>query len=133
MTNHAEVTEFFFANSVSPVSEAKLQILCAYAKAFALALLDAPLFAASLEMGKNGPIIHDFSMPGLKKDAQAVRTPFSDEELFVLETVGDYYGRYNETDLGTKARRDFPENLDDTAIRERFSENPVILAIKEAY
>lgn len=133
MANHAEITEFFFANSASPVSEAKLQILCAYAKAFALALLDAPLFAASLEMGKDGPIIHDFSMPESKKDAQIVRAPFSDEELFVLETVNDYYGSYTEIGLGTKARHDFPENLNDTAIRERFSENPVILAIKEAY
>lgn len=133
MANCAEVTEFFLGNSVSPVSGTKLQILCAYAKAFALALLDAPLFTASLEMGKDGPIIRDFSMPGLKKDTQIVRAPFTDEELFVLETVNDYYGSYTEIGLSQKACRDFPETLADAAIREHFSENPVILAIKAAY
>lgn len=145
-----EVADFFIANTApgSSMTHVKLQKLCSYAKAFSLALLGTPLFADPLQAFRRGPVVralHDkYRGRQIKPlppevSARTVRVPFTDEELFVLETVNDYYGLYSETDLQNMSHKDFPgkfgseEVIPDDAIRERFASNAVIKAIKEAY
>lgn len=47
-----DVARFFLANNPEGMTEEKLHILCAYAQAFSLALLDKPLFDEEIVAGE---------------------------------------------------------------------------------
>ncbi|MDR2695194.1 MAG: DUF4065 domain-containing protein [Deltaproteobacteria bacterium] len=123
--------------------------MCAYAQAFSLVLLERRLFDESLEAWQHGPVIRvlyrQYCSCGKAALSTAVRAdesraPFSDEELFILETVGNYYGRYRAPVLRSMSHSDFPGDfgpakpeIPDSAIVARFNENKIIQKIRSAY
>lgn len=145
-----EVADFFIANKDidDDITVLKLQKLCAYAQAFALILLERPLFDNQLRAYTHGPLIQElyeaYRTEGRNPLTTAAspldaRLPFSNEELFILETVNNYYGAYSASRLRNMSHDDFPGNfgtkeiIPNDAIRKAFRSNKVIKAIQEAY
>lgn len=142
------VSDYFLANCDPDegLSNLKLQKLCAYAHAFSLALCDVPLFDAPLHAWPHGPVIpqlyHQYRAYGKMPISSDVRPsesrlPFTDEELYVLETVNNYYGRYAAWTLRDMAHNDFPGDFDNPnrplipndRIKANFLENKVVKTI----
>lgn len=147
-----DVADYFIANADPDdgISHLKLQKLCAYAQAYQLALNGRRLFDAPLEAWTHGPVVRElykaYRTSGKELLSTAVqpgvesRRPFSYEQLFVLETVNGYYGGYTASHLRNMSHEDFPGNfngpqevIEDSDIIEKFAENKVIVAIKEAF
>ena len=146
-----DVADFFLANAdmEETITHMKLQKLCAYAQAFSLVLLKKRLFDDALEAWTHGPVTRalykeyqPFGKSVLSTAALAgdSRVPFSDEELFILETVSNYYGRYSAPTLRNMSHDDFPGNfgpakqeISDSDIVARFNENKIIQNILSAY
>ncbi|MDR1659819.1 MAG: DUF4065 domain-containing protein [Desulfovibrio sp.] len=145
-----DVAEYFIANADRDegISNLKLQKLCAYAHAFSLALLEHPLFDSAIEAWPHGPVVpvlYDFySYKGkdpLPTDILPIesRIPFTEEELFILETVNSFYGRYAAWTLRDMSHNDFPGDfgsrlrISDKDIAARFAEHKIIKNIKAAY
>jgi uncharacterized phage-associated protein len=145
-----EVADYFIANADQDegVANMKLQKLCSYAQGFSLALRDKPMFDDVIEAWTHGPVVpklyERFRACGknpIQSDTlpQASRLPFSDEELFVLETVNNYFGRFSASELRNMSHIDFPgdfnakEKIPASDIRARFEENKIIKNIKEVY
>lgn len=145
-----DTAEFFIANTDPDdiITDMKLQKLCAYAQAFALVLLGRPLFRDELKAFEHGPLIEPlykvYRVFGKGPITTAlspvdVRVPFTPEELFILETVSNYYGAYTPGRLRNMSHSDFPGNFGSRAviphdeIRARFAGNAVVKAIQEAY
>ena len=145
------VADFFLANADpdDPITHLKLQKLCAYAKAFALFILDQPLFEEPLEAWKHGPVVrrvYDEYRANGKNVITTTTLPdesrqgFDESELYVLETVNSYYGAYAAPRLRNMSHDDFPGDFDSNTkkeisnneIRERFLQNKVVCAIKAA-
>lgn len=144
------VADFFIANADPDegITNLKLQKLCAYAQAFSLALYGENLFPDSLEAWPHGPVVpkvysqyRAYGKNPLSTDArpEEARAPFSAKELYILETVNSYYGRFAAWTLRNMSHIDFPGNFNDpgkpsigtAAICEKFADNKVILAIQE--
>lgn len=143
MSTCQDVANFFIANKDADdeMTMLKLQKLCAYAQAFSLALLGKPLFPNALRAYTHGPVVRellDYPL-NMKFDKLETRSPFNDEELFVLETVSNYYGAYSASKLRNMSHEDFPvdfnshEAIDTENIKKYFENNKVIKAIKEAF
>lgn len=144
-----DVAEYFLANKDADdeITMLKLQKLCAYAQAYALALLDRPLFENQILACTHGPVIEEIynawrsvgrnpiTTVSSRTDA---RLPFTDEELFALETVNNYYGAYSASRLRNMSHADFPGNfgsrevIAQSDIKEKLGENRVIRAIQDA-
>lgn len=152
VANVFDVANYFIAN-VDPddfITHLKLQKLCAYAQAYQLALNGRRLFDAPLEAWTHGPVVRELYKAYQKYGNQPLSTtvqsgvesrrPFSDEQLFVLEMVNDYYGSYTASGLRNMSHEDFPGNFNgpqeaiaDSVITEKFAENKIVKAIKEAF
>ena len=147
-----DVADYFIANADQDegITNLKLQKLCSYAQAFFLALHGRRLFESPLEAWPHGPVIKKlynlYRIHGKDKLSTDVqpgkesRRPFTPEQLFVLETVNDYYGRYAASPLRNMSHNDFPGDFDgpkaiipDEEIAARFAGNKVIKTIREAY
>ncbi|MDR2669925.1 MAG: DUF4065 domain-containing protein [Desulfovibrio sp.] len=145
-----ELAEYFLANPDKDegVSNLKLQKLCAYAQAFSLALLGSKLFEDNLEAWTHGPVVprlYDYyrchGKNPLPTDVlpEEARRPFSDEELFILETVNNFYGRYAAWTLRDMSHNDFPGDFNSkdvipvNDIRASFADNKIVRSIQEAY
>lgn len=145
-----EVADFFIANRDmdDDITMLKLQKLCSYAQAFALVLLDRPLFGNPIAAYTHGPVIRElldaYRTEGRNPITTAStsldsRCPFNSEELFVLETVNNYYGAYSASRLRNMSHEDFPgqfgtqEIISNSEIAKAFSSNKVIHAIQAAY
>ncbi|MBQ7585979.1 MAG: DUF4065 domain-containing protein [Desulfovibrionaceae bacterium] len=146
-----DVADFFLANADPDdlITHLKLQKLCAYAKAFSLAILDQPLFNEPLEAWMHGPVVRriyeEYRANGKNPittttSADESRQGFDETELYVLETVNSYYGAYAAPRLRNMSHDDFPGDFEshsknvipDDEIRARFLQNKVVLAIKDA-
>lgn len=144
------VADFFIANTDQDddITSLKLQKLCSYAHAFSLVLLGKPLFSNLLEAFTHGPVIRElyeaYRVLGREPlstslSLRDVRIPFTNEELFVLETVNNYYGAYSASRLRNMSHEDFPGDfgsqnvIPNDEIQKRFESNPIIKAIQEAY
>jgi len=146
-----DVADFFLANADpdDAITHMALQKLCAYAQAFSLVLLERRLFDDNLEAWQHGPVIRALYRQYCSSGRDALstvvradeaRAPFSDEELFILETVGGYYGRYSAAVLRHMSHSDFPgvfstakDVIPDAAIAAKFNENAIIQKIRAAY
>ena len=146
-----DVADFFLANADpdDAITHMALQKMCAYAQAFSLVLLERRLFDDSLEAWQHGLVIRALYRQYCSSGRDALstvvradeaRAPFSDEELFVLETVNSYYGRYAARVLRNMSHSDFPGDfgpakaeIPDSAIAAKFSENKIIKNIRAAY
>ena len=146
-----DVADFFLANADQDdaITHMALQKMCAYAQAFSLVLLGKRLFDDSLEAWQHGPVIRALYKQYCSSGRDALstiiradesRAPFSDEELFILETVNSYYGRYRTPVLRNMSHSDFPgdfgpakQEIPDSDIVARFSENKIIQNIRAAY
>ena len=107
MASALEVAHYFLSVQTpeSDITNLKLQKLCAYAQALSLSLLDTPLFEEELEAWTHGPVIPEIyyeyekygrrPIPSTGLSERCARMPFSDEQKYVLETVGSYYGQYS--------------------------------------
>ncbi len=141
-----EVADFFIANTDQDdeMTMLKLQKLCAYAQGFSLALLGRALFGNELKAYTHGPVVQElyeeYRSEGRNPltsalSRQDVRLPFSGEELYILETVNNYYGAYTPSRLRNMSHEDFPgkfgtqEVIPMSAVKARFSENRVVKAI----
>jgi uncharacterized phage-associated protein len=146
-----DVADFFLANADPDegITNLKSQKMCAYAQAFSLVLIGKRLYNSDLKAWPHGPVVgvldRQYSAYGKNAISSAVlaeesRTPFSDEELFVLETVNGYYGRYAAWVLRDMSHNDFPGDFDnpkrpvipDEEIRSRFSGNKVVKTLRDA-
>lgn len=147
-----DVADYFIANADPDegITNLKLQKLCGYAQAFYLALHDRRLFDASLEAWEHGPVVRKlyncYRAYGKNQLSTAVqpgeesRRPFTHEQLFVMETVNNYYGRYAAWSLREKSHIDFPGNFEgpkaiipDEEIAAKFADNEVVKAIVEGF
>lgn len=145
-----DVADYFIANKDADdeMTVLKLQKLCAYAQAFSLSLLGRPLFANSLMAYTHGPLIREiydaYRSEGRNplttaSSSQDTRHNFNPEELFILETVNNYYGAYSASRLRNMSHEDFPgkfgtqEVISEDAIKESFGKNKIIIALQEAY
>ena len=151
-TNLFDVADYFIANADPDegITNLKLQKLCSYAQAYHLVLHGRRLFDAPLEARSHGPVVgqlyeryRPYGKNPLSTDVQRgeeSRRPFTHEQLFILETVNDYYGRYTAWPLRDMSHEDFPGDFDgpkavipDNEIAAKFMENKVIKALKEAF
>jgi len=99
------------------ITNIKIQILCAYAQAFSLALIERPLFQEHITAPKSIPIIsslykvykhyEDQYIPNNGLSKAQVRQPFDDEQKFALELVNNYYGEYSVAHLQQESYIDF--------------------------
>jgi len=152
ITSAHDVADYFIANADPDegITNLKLQKLCSYAQAYFLALHGRRLFDASLEAWPHGPVIKKlynlYRIHGKDKLSTDVqpgkesRRPFTPEQLFVLETVNDYYGRYAASPLRNMSHNDFPGDFDgpkavipDADIAAKFKENKVVKALLESF
>ena len=146
-----DVADFFLANADpdDTITHLKLQKLCAYAQALSLSLRDGKkLFSDPLEAWPHGLVIRRlfdaYRANGrnpitTETSATDSRIPFTDEELYILETVNSYYGAYAPQRLRNMSHDDFPGNfgrqkaiIPDDDVRQRFDGNKVVRAIREA-
>jgi uncharacterized phage-associated protein len=149
MASVFDVADYFIANADRDegITHLKLQKLCAYAQAFSLALNNTPLFKAKLEVWNHGPVVsklyNQFRAYGKNPLSTVVtpeesRCPFTYEELFILELVNGYYGRYAAWTLRDMSHYDFPGDFDNPnrqaisidEITSRFSEHKIVRKIK---
>lgn len=149
MANIHQVADYFLAaaDPEDDITNMKLQKLCAYAQAYALALLDRPLFPEIIQAWKHGPVIPEaygqYKSQGrnaLSTDIELAeaRTAFTSEELYILETVNGYYGRYTASALRNMSHSDFPGDfhgfdkaeITPDAIKAAFAQNNVVKTIK---
>ncbi len=148
-----DVADYFIANADPDegITNLKLQKLCGYAQAFYLALHGQRLFDASLEAWPHGPVVRRlydrYASDGKKPLSTAVlpgeesRRPFTYEQLFILETVNSYYGRYSAWALRNMSHGDFPGDFDgpkkaiipDDEVSAKFAQNDVVKTILEAF
>ncbi len=130
------------------ITNLKLQKLCSYAQAVCLMLLDRPLFNEYIQAWKHGPVIPELyeKYKSLGKtilptdnalSEHYAKQPFDDEEKFILEFTNAHYGAVAAWDLREMSHTDFNANfgsnqvIDESSIRESFSNNPIILKQKE--
>jgi len=147
-----DVADFFIANADPDegITNLKLQKMCAYAQAFSLVLIGRRLFNSALKAWPHGPVVsalhRRYSAYGKNALSCAVlaedsRVPFSNEELFILETVNSYYGRYAAWVLRDMSHNDFPGDFNsparpvipDDEVISSFSGNKVVKAIMDVY
>lgn len=150
MSKAIQVADYFLANADPDegITNLKLQKLCAYAQAFSQALRRSPLFSEALHAWTHGPVIpkiytmykpygkNPISTDVSREDSRA---PFSPEELYILETVNGYYGRFAAWTLRDMSHADFPANFNDPSrpkipldkIEEAFSKNKVVKALRK--
>ena len=140
MANALEVAKFFLAtNPAGSITNLKLQKLCSYAQAIAIAYLDQKLFSEDLEMWELGPVVpvvyraykDNESRPIAQCDVNLDN--FTMEERYILVTVNDEYAeRYDALELCLKSHDEFPgkrgsnEILTFEQLRKSFSHNPVV-------
>jgi uncharacterized phage-associated protein len=146
-----DVADYFIANADPDegISNMKLQKLCAYAQAFSLVLLNRKLFEGGLESWAHGPVSRELyeayrscgkdSIETIISPAES-RFPFTEEDLFILETVNNYYGRYAAWTLRNMSHNDFPGDfgpyrqiMSDSDIVDKFNGNIIINKIREVY
>jgi uncharacterized phage-associated protein len=129
----------------------KLQKLCGYAQAYYLVLQGRRLFKESLEAWPHGPVVrelYDFYRSYGKnplstaiQPGEESRQPFTPEQLFILETVNGYYGRFAAWALRNMSHFDFPGEFDnprrprisDQDIKSRFAGHKIIQKIQAAF
>ena len=148
-----DVANYFIANADPDegITNLKLQKLCGYAQAYHLALHGRRLFDSALEAWTHGPVVKELydrycplGKTQLSTDIRPgteSRRPFTPEQLFVLETVNGYYGRFAAWALRNMSHADFPGDFDgpdrsiisDEEIRSRFAQHKVIRAIQAAF
>jgi uncharacterized phage-associated protein len=145
-----DVADYFLANPDKDegVSNLKLQKLCAYAQAFSVALSGKKMFDDPLEAWTHGPVVprlyeyyrcHGKNPLPTDVLPEEARLPFTDEELFILETVNNFYGRYAAWTLRDMSHNDFPGDFNSknvipiSDIRMRFETNKVVRSIQGAY
>ena len=151
MASALDVAQYFLATQTpeNDITNLKLQKLCAYAQALSLSLLDAPLFEEELEAWTHGPVIPQLyyayerygrrPIPSTGLSEHYARMPFTDEQKYVLATVGSYYGQYSAWTLRERSHRDFPGDfgskmtISKEDIRNRFARDSVVVAIKKAF
>lgn len=150
MPSAIDVANYFLATlgaqAESDLTPMKLQKLCAYSQALALALLDRPIFAETIEAWTYGPVIPDVYkqfinysrhvIPHQGLSEQYARIPFSDEEKFVLELCKNYYGIFSASELSSRSHRDFPgqfgskKAIENDAIKTAFADCPLVRKLK---
>lgn len=150
MPTAIDVANYFLATlgaqPESDLTPMKLQKLCAYSQALALALLDRPIFAEKIEAWPYGPVIptvyRQFSeysrriIPRQGLSGEHARAPFSDEEKFVLELCKNYYGIFSASELSNRSHRDFPGQfgskkiIENDAIKKAFMSSPLVRKIR---
>jgi uncharacterized phage-associated protein len=145
-----ELADYFLANSDKDegMSHLKLQKLCAYAQAFSLVLFGRKIFEDDLEAWTHGPVVprlynHYWShgKNPLPTDVlpEEARRPFTDEELFVLETVNNFYGQFSAWTLRCMSHDDFPGDFNSknvipvNDICTKFTQNKIVKSLQEAY
>ncbi|MDR1857657.1 MAG: hypothetical protein LBR22_10995 [Desulfovibrio sp.] len=132
-----DVADFFLTERPDgvPLSNLRLQRLCAYAQGIFWGLRGRRLFGEPLEDLGKGPVVRklwnrygDLSQKDpLKPVYLGPPKPilrFAPDERLVLLTVNARYGFYSMERLRRCLRRDFPEKLSDDAL-ERHSRNMV--------
>jgi len=144
------VADYFIANACpgEGITYLKLQKLCAYAQAYCLALHNGRrLFDAPLVARANGPVAKElderYSSDNKSqlstdiKPGEESRSVFDHEQLFILETVNDYYGRFAARPLRDMSHIDFPGDFDgpesiipDEEIVAKFARHEVIKTIQ---
>lgn len=150
MNSATQVADYFLANADPDegITNLKLQKLCAYAQAFSQALRHKPLFSAALHAWTHGPVIPQiytmykaYGKNPISTDVspEDSRIGFTPEELYILETVNGYYGRFAAWTLRDMSHADFPADFNDPLrpkipladIEAAFSENKVVKALQE--
>jgi uncharacterized phage-associated protein len=148
-----DVADYFIANSDPDegLTNLKLQKLCGYAQAYNLVLHGQRLFKEPLEAWPHGPVVrelYDFYRSYGKNPLSTAIQPgeesrqlFTPEQLFILETVNGYYGRFAAWTLRNMSHVDFPGQFDDPrrppisdkAMKARFADHKIIKKIQAAF
>lgn len=144
-----DVADYFIANADKDegISNLKLQKLCAYAQAFSVTLNKSTLFSNNLEVWPHGPVVvelyNTYKMYGKNPLSTSVlseesRNGFSEKELYILETINNYYGRFAAWELRNMSHEDFPGDFENPNrqiipiedLISTFSQNKVVEAIE---
>lgn len=119
MTTAMDVAEYFLAAAPKedPLTNLKLQKLCAYAQAVSLAYAGKPLFDEKIEAWTHGPVVpsvyNAFKGKGSKTipprlslgDAIA---KFNETAKYILQMTWTAYGRFTAWALRDQSHWDFP-------------------------
>ncbi|MDR1857791.1 MAG: DUF4065 domain-containing protein [Desulfovibrio sp.] len=146
-----DVADFFLvtADPHHPITQLKLQKLCAFAQAFSLAFNGCRLFDASIEEYPNGPVVRELLdkyqtygrrriPPPIGLDEISVRRRFSPEQRFPLDIVNSFYDDFTAGRLVKESHRDFPGTwsrkasrmpIPDAEIKARFEDHSVVAAV----
>lgn len=152
MATAMDVANYFLAtlgaDAESDLTHTKLQKLCSYSQALALALLEQPIFPEKIEAWTYGPVIPALyekfqnyvrrPIPGQGLSEVYAREPFSDEEKFILELARSYYGIFSAKELTERSHRDFPGQFGSKkviapeAIKKAFASDPLVKKLKRS-
>lgn len=137
-----DVANYFLscAHTDDVLTHMKLQKLCAYAQALSLALNNHALFSEHLEAWEKGPVIREIhkkysvcgEFPPRSDEGFEPRAPFTHQELFILDLVNNYYGRYAPFVLSDMSHNDFSAEfgtkaiIPHDAIRKSFVHNKIV-------
>lgn len=143
MATAADVANYFLAvaDPEDGLSNLKLQKMCSYAQAIALALGE-PLFEEDIQAWTHGPVIPSiykkykrFGRETIEQSgmsSQYARQPFSAKQNLILELVNAYYGQYTANVLRNRSHDDFPgefgsmRSIPKDAIRDKFATFPLV-------
>ncbi|MDR1855884.1 MAG: hypothetical protein LBR22_01805 [Desulfovibrio sp.] len=139
-----DVADFFLSDRPDgvPLSNLRLQRLCAYAQAFSLGLRGRRLFGESLEDFGRGSVVRKLwerygglsSKGPLKPADVGLPKPilrFAPDERLVLYFVNAHYGVFPLERLRRNMLRDFPKDLSDAVLKEAFKEHPAVNFLRE--
>lgn len=146
MATALDVANYFLgANPPESITDLKLQKLCSYSGAVAVAYLEKPLFADPIEMWALGPVIRSVYDKYKHFDDRPIEgeslnlEPFSPQERLVLAAVNDYYNDlFDAWGLCEQSHRDFPgvrgsnASLSMDVLANAFRDNILVRRLKDA-
>lgn len=144
MPTAMDVARYFLAtNPPNSISNLKIQKLCSYAQAVAVAYLGEGLFNEKIEMWDLGPVIRELyrcyrdyesgPIPAVPLDL----SPFTMEQRLVLAGVNSHYSETHDAwGLCVRSHRDFPgirgtnQVLTGQELKEAFENNSLVRKLR---
>nr|VFJ55553.1 MAG: Uncharacterized phage-associated protein [Candidatus Kentron sp. FW] len=119
MVTANDVAKYFLSianeDEDSGISNLKLQKLVYYAQAFHLAIFEKPFFEEEIEAWAHGPVCpavyHEYKQFGanpITPWSQSNSTPFSQEQIELLDEVNEVFGQFSAWKLRDMTHEDAP-------------------------
>lgn len=143
MPTAMDVAEYFLAAAPTeePLTNLKLQKLCAYAQAVSLAYAGVTLFEEEIQAWTHGPVVPSVYTEFRENGSNAIPprlslgdalAKFSETEKYILQMTWLAYGRFTAWALRDQSHWDFPgafgsmETIPVDKIRAAFTNNPLV-------